>query len=201
MAAFFSPRYPIDGRPPEPVQAARPSPWCLNPGGPSRPLEPWFVARVSRPLARALVTFNQVAVPQLTHAINLLIRLNSGFAGLLPGARNSGRAPRCSTRCSTRWLPGARPGRRAGAWCLVRGPPSWSDQAAELVPGARTGTPFRPAKTEGHGPGAKKQAGSRAAQALARFHTLNAARNRIGSPFPASLDPVCFVPETHPLDL
>ena len=172
------------------------------------------MALVSRPLSRALVTFNQVAVPQLTHAINLLIRLNSGFAGLLPSARNSGRAPRCSTRCSTRCSRVCMSLVRA-PWCLYIWPQTRGRRAgpssAELVrpgrapwcelPGARTGTPFRPAKTEGHGPGAKKQAGSRAAQALARFHTLNAARNRIGSPFPASIDLACSVPETHPLDL
>jgi len=87
-----------------------------------------------------------------------------------------------------------RPGRRAGARRAVRAP--WSE-----LPGARFGAPVGPAKIEGQGPGAKKQAGSRAAQALARFHTLNAARNRIGSPFPASIDLACSVPETHPLDL
>jgi hypothetical protein len=35
-------------------------------------------------------------------------------------------------------------------------------------------------------PGVQKTAGALAAQALARFHTVNAAQNRIGSPFPGS---------------
>jgi len=167
------------------------------------------VARVSRPGRPGSVTFNQAAVQQLLNAIKLLIRLSSGFAGLLLGARNSGRAPRSSTRrlpgarpggyqeldqavtrSSTRRLPGARPGgyqelaclyvpgpsslvfvylatntrppswselRRAGAWCLVRAPPSWSDQAAEPAPGARSELPGPSSLVLGSGPQLARQ--------------------------------------------
>jgi hypothetical protein len=161
-AGFFSSRYRDLGRPPELAQAARPSPWCLELGRSSRGPEPRSVARVSRPGRPGSVTFNQAAVRQLPHAINLLIQLSSGFAGLLPGACNSGRAPWCRpggyqeldqavTRSSRVCMSLGR-----APWCLYIWPQTPGRRAgpssAELVPGAWSELPGPSSLVLGSGP-------------------------------------------------
>jgi hypothetical protein len=149
-AGFFSPRYRDLGRPPELAQSGRLLPWRAIPGPRTGPLRPRSVARVSRPGRPGSVTFNQAAVRQLPHAINLLIQLSSGFAGLLPGARNSGRAPWCvfAYTCKHR-------ARRLalGSRSLVRAPSSLvlAARPAARAPWCTDRGPFPPGKNRGPG--------------------------------------------------
>ena len=93
-------------------------------------------------------------------------------------------APWCLVRGPRSVRPGARPGGRAarpgapGARSVARAP--WWPPAVARAPGGLADGPGSPAaggRTPAPGPGSKKRAGSRAARAFARFHTVSGAQN------------------------
>ena len=149
-----------------------------KPGPRALPPEPWTVPGVSCP-----------GPPGPWAVARAWWRVGRGPWCAIRGPVAVPGAPWCLVRGPRSVRPGARPGGRAArlvrlvACALVRdprrvrpgGPRPWRVRLVARPPGP--GSPAAGGRTPAPGPGPKKRAGSRAARAFARFHTVGGAQN------------------------